>query len=187
MFWKRGTSGQCISNLSVQSRVRWGCRGAEILHFLWGTPEACQCSEPAQGRGQPTGGDEPSPGSKEPEAQAVDPSQGTKALMSQKVGAQGVPGHRKRCCKLSPPFLPPQSLSFSSKQETYGAILVSCIDRMASIAPDVSGLVADRELLPANTFSTSWQVPLSGMPPLVWHYFGDKGAHLQSVPLQKEA
>lgn len=76
MFWKRGTSGQRISNLSVQSRVRWGCRGAEILHSLC-ERHLRHVSAPSlpKGAGQPTAGDEPSPGSKEPEAQAVDPSQ----------------------------------------------------------------------------------------------------------------
>lgn len=76
MFWKRGTSGLRISNLSVQSRVRWGCRSPEILHFLCeGQLRHVSAPSLPTGPGQPTGGDELSPGSKEPDAQAVDPSQ----------------------------------------------------------------------------------------------------------------
>lgn len=115
------------------------------------------------------------------------PARGNQSSDVAKGGSQAVPGHRERCCKLSPPSLPPQSLSFPSKQEASGALLAPYIDRTAPICLDVSGLVWTEGAPAPKCLLYSWQVPLPAMPPLVWHSFGDRGAHLQSVPLQREA
>ena len=109
-----------------------------------------------------------------------------RALMSQKVGAQGVLGHRERCCKLSPPSLPPQSLSFPSKQETYGASLVSYIDRTASLCLDVSGLVwtegapAPKCLRYFLASPPSWNATISMA--LLW---GQRGSLTKCTPAER--
>ena len=93
---------------------------------------------------------------------------------------------RERCCKLSSPSLPPQSLSFPSKQETYGANLVSYIDRTASICLDVSGLVwtegapAPKSLLYFLASPPSWNATISMA--LLW---GQRGSLTKCTPAER--